>query len=398
MSLDINKAALQLFNASSLLQKQYSDNTKALDTAVKAFNEENPNSLEKRRLQSKTTWLIPQIPTLINLSKSPDGLLSNHIVAAVDGSHIDIDRHSSIQCYLINIGSALIKYGAESSASLRNSPLFCAEQSALNIINPKGIGELPIKGALMGLTRTIMEIEALADIVDECPQNVPILALLDGSLILWGLEGFPEYIKSEFIEKRMFTAMERLRKASDQRVFAVASHISFPGSSEVVNAMRISSSICGWDTVNCDSNCRELAKGLRNCESLANIKDSDLFRRILGVNERSSVFSSTSKIVLDYYGENKIRFFYVNIGSEIVRLEIPEWTSSEGIEFAHSCIISQTAKGNGYPLALQEANEQAVINGSDRTTFDHLLYENLSSLSLPTSTSQKSKSKRTRFI
>ena len=46
MSLDINKAALQLFNASSLLQKQYSDNTKALDTAVKAFNEENPNSLE----------------------------------------------------------------------------------------------------------------------------------------------------------------------------------------------------------------------------------------------------------------------------------------------------------------------------------------------------------------
>ena len=108
MSLDINKAALQLFNASSLLQKQYSDNTKALDTAVKAFNEENPNSLEKRRLQSKTTWLIPQIPTLINLSKSPDGLLSNHIVAAVDGSHIDIDRHSSIQCYLINIGLSLI--------------------------------------------------------------------------------------------------------------------------------------------------------------------------------------------------------------------------------------------------------------------------------------------------
>ena len=398
MALDINKAASQLFNASSILQKQYADNSKALNTAVQAFVDENPDTIENRRLLSKTTWLIPQIPKLLNWSKSPSELPANHIVAAVDGSHIDIDRHSSLQCYLINIGSALIQYGTAPSALLRNYPLFCAEQAALNISNPRGVGEFAIRGTLMGLTRTIMEIEALADLVDECPADRPILALLDGSLILWGLEGFPEYIKSEFIENRMYAAMERLKQVSKQRTCVVASHISSPGSREVMNAMRISSTICGWDTVNCDANCGDIPKGLRNCESLANIKDSDLFGRILGINQRSSIFSSTSKIISEYYNENKICFFYVNIGSEIVRLEIPQWTSNDGIEFAHSCIISQSAKGQGYPLALQEAHEQAVINGSDRATFDQLLYESLSSQSLPTLTSQKSKSKRTRFI
>ena len=33
------------------------------------------------------------------------------VVAAVDGSHIDVDRHLPVACYLLNFGEALMKNG-----------------------------------------------------------------------------------------------------------------------------------------------------------------------------------------------------------------------------------------------------------------------------------------------
>lgn len=398
MALDLTKAALQLLLSKPILQRQQSENYYAIESAINAFVSEQVQDIEERRLKSQTSWLIPQLSQSLSESTTPRELPQDHTVIAVDGSHIDVDRHSSLQCYLINIGSSVITYGQNPKAVLQNKPSFYADRAALTVANPTGVGEIPIKGSLLGLTRSIMEIEALVDAVEACPEGLPLIALLDGSLILWGLEAFPEYVRSEFIENRFSAALTRLKNVSTHRPLVVASHISSPGSTEVINSLRISSTLCRWDDVNCNTNCGSLPKNNRNCESVSSLKDVDLFEKVLALHDRSSVFKSTSKVVSDHYGEHQICFFYVNIGSEIVRLEIPEWTNVEGINLAHSCIISQSIKGNGYPVALQEAHEQAVINGSDRANFDQLIYENLSSQSLPTITSQKSKSKRMRFI
>ena len=88
----------------------------------------------------------------------------------------------------------------------------------------------------------------------------------------------------------------------------------------------------------------------------------------------------------------------MNVGDEIARIEMPAWTSEEGVRLAHAGLLAQTEKGHGYPLALQEAHEQAVINGPDREHFARLLYETVSSERLPAPTSQKARSKRTRFV
>jgi NurA-like 5'-3' nuclease len=74
---------------------------------------------------------------------------------------------------------------------------------------------------------------------------------------------------------------------------------------------------------------------------------------------------------LDAYDRHRIQFFYLNVGSEIVRIEIPQWVAQDGelIDLVHAMAYSQAQKGGGYPIALAEAHQQAVVRGSEREMF-----------------------------
>jgi hypothetical protein len=68
-------------------------------------------------------------------------------------------------------------------------------------------------------------------------------------------------------------------------------------------------------------------------------------------------------------------FFYLNLGKEIVRIEVPAWVAdnSDYLDTVCKVTIDQALKGNGYPVALAEAHEQAVIKGDDRDFFFHII-------------------------
>jgi len=70
-------------------------------------------------------------------------------------------------------------------------------------------------------------------------------------------------------------------------------------------------------------------------------------------------------------------FFYLHVGDEIGRVEIPGWIAADEILVNHvaSLILDQSIKGAGYPVALAEAHEQAVVKGPDRDFFYHALYK-----------------------
>ncbi|MBI2847989.1 MAG: nuclease, partial [Chloroflexi bacterium] len=55
-------------------------------------------------------------------------------------------------------------------------------------------------------------------------------------------------------------------------------------------------------------------------------------------------------------------------------------------------------RGHGYPVALSEAHEQAVVTGIDREDFWQLVDSLLVEEHLPTPTSGKSFSKRARWV
>jgi hypothetical protein len=68
------------------------------------------------------------------------------------------------------------------------------------------------------------------------------------------------------------------------------------------------------------------------------------------------------------------------------------------VDFVHSVIFKQCQLGFGYPVALMEAHEQAVITGANREEFWRLV-EQLSSEGLvKTKTSAKQWSKKIRWI
>jgi NurA-like 5'-3' nuclease len=84
----------------------------------------------------------------------------------------------------------------------------------------------------------------------------------------------------------------------------------------------------------------------------------------------------------------------------VARVEIPFWIAEdpEKLELVHSILVAQIAKGQGYPVSLSEAHEQAVIRTADRDTFQMLVRNSFQDIATRTIESQKQRSKRTRWI
>ena len=68
------------------------------------------------------------------------------------------------------------------------------------------------------------------------------------------------------------------------------------------------------------------------------------------------------------------------------------------LALGHTLIVEQCRRGQGYPVAISEAHEQAVINGADRQLFKQMVAETLERQGLPTYTSEKERSKRTPWL
>jgi hypothetical protein len=296
-----------------------------------------------------------------------------------------------VRCFLINTGYVSLRYGELPHAELYSTPRLFVGDDELVIRNPAGNRETPIEGPALGMVRAVMELEALVDLVEAAPPDLPVLALLDGSLILWELAGgaFPDYVRKALLDDRLLPALDRMRELGKTRTLAVASQISLPRSTDVLNALRISAPVCRWDALNCDANCGGLKRGERHCDTVGGVTDAELFEAVLSPGERSAVFDTTSSISQQHYRDHAVRFCYVHLDEEVCRLELPAWAAQgPALELAHAGILSQAQKGHGYP----------VVNGADREYFAQLVEEMLASEGLPTSTSQKARSKRTRFI
>ena len=333
-------------------------------------------------------------------------------VVAADGSHIDVNRHLPLRCALINIGGCRLTYGGAPDAEL-----FLQDPASPS-------ARQPVEGALMGLVRTVEEAAALADAV-EAGGGLPTLALLDGTLVLWELGGelpprgrYPDYVRERLLDDGLLAALDRIREASLQRQggplrvpsgqasagsgrtdVAVASYISLPNSSEVVNLLRLG--LCDLDPVgHCQTHCRALVPGTRRCDAAHGLTDRELFERTLAAGQRSAVFASRSPVARDAYGVHRVHFFYVNVGEEIGRVEVPAWVAVEPalLSLTHALVVDNTRRGAGYPVALQEAHEQAVVTGADREAFRNMVERALEERGLPVYTSQKQRSKRRPWV
>ena len=399
MSLDLTRVVSQVGEMLSRLKAGLSEREGSLHYALETAHNQagDIEKLRKKIAAGKTTWLVADLVDGLDRHYPAPPLPTEFTVIATDGSHIDVDRHRSTRCYLLNISSVVLRYGAKPEAVLESHPSLYASDEDM-VIAPTGTKgrEQLVEGALLGIKRGVEECKRLAELALELPKGSSSLALLDGSLILWGLEAFPEFVTEILLDKGFLDCLSKVRKLNKDKKLALASYISYPRSTDVVNALRVA--ICPYDSPDCDRYCPAGEK--RDCDAVAGVQDRGLFENILGQGERSALFISQSSVVRKRYGEHRVYFFYLRADDEIARVEIPQWVALDKnlLNLTHSLVLDQCRRGQGYPVALSEAHEQAVVTMADRENFWALVESSLVDEKMPNPSSGKSQSKRMRWV
>ena len=316
----------------------------------------------------------------------------SYTVLSTDGSQIGPDRHAAHQAFLINIGKVKLSYGEFLSYKLDSEPTLFFEEK--EVIRPFGGEERAVSGSLLAALRQKMEAEALADMINEYAER-PAVALVDGTLILWNLEASPEHLHeldTADLKQQSFISFMQLLSISRQENLPVAGYISATGSSDVINALKVY--MCPIEPTNCKGKYCQINDigfdGESPCANINAVTDAELFGRLLKDGERSSLFKSRSEI-LKAYGDESIYFFYLKVGTEIARIEVPGWVAhdSKAVGLVHCICLDQAEKGMGYPIAVAEAHEQAVVKAADREIFNQLVSRELIRQGTPVLESRK---------
>lgn len=402
MALDLTRTAIQIDDMAVALKAGRADKGACLKSACEAAHEFDPALYLAKREQPGTqlNWIVPEIREGLDSTYSPPTLPDDYCVVGVDGSHIDVSRHIPAHCYLINIGGMALRYGSNPGAHIFSTPRLYADENEL-VIRDKfaPYREETISGALLDAKRAVEELRGLLDTLRELPSDAPALGLIDGSLILFGMHRHPDFVVRHLVDEGYVNVLDEIKRMASERTVAIASYISLPRSVEVVNALRVS--VCPYPVPNCDRECGTKRREDRPCEmEVGGILDRELLENILDLDERSGVFESNADIVRNHYGGHGVSFFYVRTEEEVGRVEVPDWVAADEalLGLVHSLVVEQCRLGPGYPVALKEAHEQAVVTGADRQYFVELVADALEQQGLPVYSSEKNISKMRRWI
>jgi hypothetical protein len=312
---------------------------------------------------------LEPLNTRVTISPAP----YRHSVFATDGSQIAPSHHEIAYCYLINIGRIMLHYGQNLHPLLDSIPEIYYKPEDIYISKQWGIKV----EEWMGYRRTVLEAQLLSEMACRWvkppgPHYEPNLALIDGSLIYWFFDSLPNEAK-ELILPPIQNAWEELRKVN----IPLMGYVSASRSNEAINFLRLQA--CPHDTPNCVMNCADVMDEKTPCHVIHPLRDVSLWDYLLEPGQRGPLWRSSLRILNLYEETQWIYFCYVNVGTEIARIEIPAWVAENSELFSQSLslMLTQVSKGYGYPVALAEAHNQAVIRGGDRARFFALLEQQM---------------------
>ena len=355
--------------------------------------------VNRRYEGARTSFLLPRASGDYRGRSPLPACPPAYAVAGTDGSIILPDRHSPARFYLLNIGKVLLRYGAAHGARLETEPRIYARDEDLYV--PDDVRRTPVNEKIIGLRRAAAELGAAREMLAELTE--PGVALQDGTLILWSLESERDAVV-DWVLPEFLAALDAFRAHG----VPVASYISAPGSAELLNMLRVS--VCDYppSAINCDRCRGRIASEGHSpaCDVLPGVTDKRLLADVarLAPGERTTVYASQSKVLdrYEYHGSNDLRicYFYLNVGHEIARVEIPRWVAEDldQLELVHSVIFDQCQRGQGYPTVLQEAHELAVLSMADRKLVERAIERQLAQVGIVATLTGKGGSKRVRAV
>ncbi|MEQ9001115.1 MAG: DNA double-strand break repair nuclease NurA [Coleofasciculus sp. B1-GNL1-01] len=374
--LDLTKLAKQIPGISQHLKGEALASRQRWELAQKLMLEANTRQSEL--IQSQQQWRdriiftaavpVESLDTSLDLDSPPE----SHTIFATDGSQISPSHHEIAYCYLINVGRVMLHYGQSLHPLLDSLPEVFYRPEDLYISRQWGIRT----EEWMGYCRTVSEVSILAEMACRWVNppgshfDIPNLAMVDGSLIYWFLESLPTEARDRILPP-ILAAWDQLRSVN----VPLMGYLSASRSNEALHFLRLQA--CPYDTPNCLSHCASVTDKLP-CQVVEPLRDTMLWSSLLQPGQRSPLFRSSVRI-LDLYDHHRIYFCYVHVGTEIARVEVPEWVAQDTMLFnqALSLMLAQVYKGYGYPIAIAEAHNQAVVRGGDRARFFTLLEQQM---------------------
>ncbi|MBD2493651.1 DNA double-strand break repair nuclease NurA [Nostoc sp. FACHB-280] len=327
-----------------------------------------------------------------------------HTVIATDGSQIAPSHHEIAYCYLLNIGRVVLHYGQNRHPLLDSLPevfyrpedlytsrqwgirteewmSFCRTASEATVLAELACGVMEGREGREGrrgqggqgrqggnYVSSSLSTPSLLSPLSPSPSQdrIPTLAMVDGSLVYWFLEQLPLEARDRILPP-ILQAWQQLRDAG----IPLMGYLSASRNVEGINFLRLMA--CPHPVPDCVSYCPNQLEKVP-CKVFEPLRDTSLWSTQLQPGQRGPLWRSNARILEFYEGQN-IYFCYVHVGTEIARIEVPAWVVENTAMFdeALGLMLAQVQKGYGYPVAIAEAHNQAVVRGGDKARFFALL-------------------------
>jgi len=328
----------------------------------------------KMREPPATTHAAPERPSPIT-------------VVATDGSQIYPDRHVEPPFFLLNVSQVAFQYGTTEDALLAATPSLHFREPLADRFDAV-LDTIPTE--LVSALRDELELSQLLDAATTAHvPDRPLVALADGTLIRWMIRG----MDNETLEDELIARYTEYLEGFRDEGLALASYVSMPASTEIVNLLRFVGGDLGAAPP-------EISMDVPETLRLDGLLDRHVLATELAPGERSAVFGSASHIQGEYPTGTDISFFYLKVpgpgGGELGRIEVPRWVADDPalLDRVHATVLQECRKGEGYPLALSEAHERAVVRTSEREAFFRLMERRLREAGLGPTGSRKRRSKQ----
>jgi hypothetical protein len=346
----------------------FMQHTQELDAIYALWQQIAHDSTLVYRVRGQAPWAVPWWSGTLGQTIPINRFAADYCAGGIDGSQIYPDRHEGSACFLINIGSVVIQYGASPVVQMRSQPFVFAGH--------KTGSEYATTADRVDCLRQAYELAASAQL-GSMRSVQPTSMLFDGSLLFWHVVHQEPGLKARTMADYA-AYLEQLPNLYE----TVAWYTSLPKSKDIVSILRV---VVAQEP------------SLHHLEShIASMHDTQLLAWSLAPGTRTTVFTITHELSDLYPTTMKPHFFYMHTGVEIVRIEIPAYVALDEhkVNLLAALLADQVDKGRGYPVLLAEAHEQAVVKGPDRDFFYHLLTKMIVAHAFERVVSQKSMKKR----
>ncbi|MGB7249414.1 MAG: DNA double-strand break repair nuclease NurA [Phormidesmis sp.] len=293
---------------------------------------------------------------------------------AVDGSQVFPQKDFSIPIALVQIGW----FENHHCAAGRYE-----KDILLDVMTPKDLvaDRSQPMDRWINMRRFSMEVQRLIDYITQAKDRAlqqgrdpeKCLVFFDGSLVLSFAAMLDENIRSPYVEQVL-----TLLRASEKHQVPLVGYVDTAQSNDLTTLLRIRDRL----------------------ETTRTIHDAKLLDRLMRWGDRTPLMICDRGDILNDYAEmhHRITFTYLKTNASYpARLELPRWIWEAGrAEAIINQVRAEVIVGNGYPYAIETADQTAVLQSRDRQIFYRILQDWASQEKLQISLSQKMMSKARR--